>query len=454
MRRALSWVLAIVIAFAALAAWLVQTPARDSAFYPFPADRACVVAITDDTDGFQFATAGPVYALLDSLGLRVTKTVWAFDHETGDPSNVGLSLDDPEYRSWIGGESDAGHDIALHSPSCGDDNRAAILSAHERLLNVLGRRPRIGTFHGSDREALYWGSGGIPNPVVGRIYAAVRGGSAFEGHVPGSEFYWLDHARDLVRYVRTYTIDGVNTLALNPSMPFEDDLTPLAPLWFASSNGRLGDRFVALLSQENVERLKRQRGAAIVSTRFASDFTRSGSGQDASGRSGSSGNDRDSIGSGGVGDGGRRSLRPDVREALVRCGTDPAVEFVPAGELLDRLRVIQLVEDVLAEGLRAAPPAGTEEDVGRTLHLALPRELLPALGGVSVDPGRLPGRFRQNESPEEGRVDLLPWLARARIATDIVPSTVFDGARRIGWRERWRLVVRWAASRAASVGAS
>jgi hypothetical protein len=417
MKRALAWVLAGVVVLIGFAAWLVAVPPRRSAFYPFASGRECAVAITDDTDGFQFATVAPVYALLDSLGLRVTKTVWAFDHESRDPASVGLSLDDPDYREWVAREAARGHEIALHSPSCGDDSRAAILAAHRRLANALGVVPRIETFHSYNREALYWGRDRIPNPVVRTIYGLAYGSFTFEGHVPGSEFCWLDEARGLVRYVRTYTTNDVNTLALNPSMPYDDELTPLAPLWFASSNGRYGDRFVALLSEENIERLKAERGATIVYTHFASGFTEDG--------------------------GGRPSVRPDVREVLVRCARDTAVEFVPAGELLDRLRVIQIVEDALAE---RAGHGAEEEGAGRSVRIEVPRELLPVLGDISVDPGHLPPRLRGVGAPDSGREALLPWMARARVVTDISAASVFDGARRIGWRERWRLALRWMAT--------
>jgi hypothetical protein len=420
MRPAVVWVLAAVAALAAFVGWLIAAPPRGSAFYPFPAGKECAVAIIDDADASRLETAGPVYALLDSLGLRVTKAIWAFDHAGRDPADVGLSLEDPTYRTWVAREAEAGHEIALNSPSCGDDDRATILAADERFIRALGLRRRLEVFHDRDREALYGGVDRIPNRAVRAVWTAVRGGSGSEGHVPGSEFYWLDLARGLVRYVGGYTIDDLNTLALNPSMPYDDAATPLAPLWFAGTDGRSADRFVALLAQEGVDRLRIERGVAIVRTRFGSGFA-----------------------VGGPGDGARP--RPDVRETLLRCGTDPRIEFVPAGELLDRLRVIQLVENALAEGRSAAAEGGWSG----TLRVELPRELLPVVGGVSIDPGRLPRAYRRGAPLEGGRVALLPWMATARIATDIVPASVYEGARRIGWRERWRLVIRWATARGA-----
>jgi hypothetical protein len=421
MRPARVSLLVAIAALSAFAGWLVGVPPRGSAFSPFPAGKECVVAIIDDADGSTIESLAPVFALLDSLGLRVTKAVWAFDHEGCAPASVGLSLDDRAYAAWVAREAEAGHEIVLNSPSCGDDERSSILAAEERFVRALGRERRLEVFHDDDRESLYWGTDRIPNGPVRAIWTAVRGGSPSEGHVPGSRFYWLDLARGLVRYAGRYTTDDLNTLALNPSMPFEDATTPSAPLWFAGADGRSPDRFVGLLSEGAVRRLKAERGAAIIRTRFASGFaTRAGAVRD--------------------------RVRPDIRRTLLRCREDAKVELLPAGELLDRLRLIQLVEDALARGRASVRDGGR----GAAPRVELPRELLPALHGVSVDPGTLPRRYRQTGSPGEGRVDLLPWLAGARIATSITPDPVYEGARRIGWAERWRLAIRWMAAGAGS----
>ena len=49
--------------------------------------------------------------LLDSLGLRVTKTVWVFDGTSWeDPERRGLSLENPRYREWVLSEVAGAHD--------------------------------------------------------------------------------------------------------------------------------------------------------------------------------------------------------------------------------------------------------------------------------------------------------------------------------------------------------
>ncbi len=400
----------LAVVLAALAAFLMRVPTPDSAFHPFPAGRACAIAITDDTDYFAFETVAPVYGLIDSLGLTLTKTVWAFDAEGVDPASVGLSLENDDYRAWVLEGAVRGHEITLHTATARHDDRETMLAAYDVLEDLTGERPRLEIFHSYNREAFYWGSERLPNPVLEFLHGLTHEGS-FEGATEGSPYYWVDLSRGLVRYVRSFTTNDINTLALNPSMPYEDARTPMAPLWFASSNGREGDYFVSLFAEENVDRLKRERGVSIVYTHFASDFVEEARG------------------------GGRRPLRRDVRECLTRMGRDGEIEFVTAGDLLDRLRLIQFIEDALAGG-----DPGTEAGrTGRTVSsIAVASGLAPAIDGISVDPGRFPGASAGSE-----RTPLRSWLREEGV--EIVPAavSVYDGARRIGWRERWRLVLRW-----------
>ena len=406
-RRILAAVLAAVavavVAF--LLAW--SMPASHRAFLPFGPERSCVIAVTDDTDFFEFDNTAPVYALIDSLGLRVTKTVWAFDHEDHPPSRAGLSLEEPQYLAWVMSERERGHEVILHSATAGDDVREITLAAHAMLEELLGEPTRMVIFHSTNLEAFYWGSERLPNPVLRYLYRLRGGRREYLGDDKGSPYYWIDVSRDLVRYVRGYTTNDINTLRLNPSMPYEDSWTPGAPLWCASSNGRLGEEFRTLMAQENVERLKREQGASIVYTHFARGFTESG-------------------------ERGPRVV-PELRETLVRCGTDPAVEFAPAGEVLDRLRVAQFLEDAVQNGAH-----GGEEVV-----IMLPPELLPVLSDVSVVPERLPAPLNAPALEEGGTVRLDVWLEAVGWELRPGAANVFAAARPLPLRERWRLVLRW-----------
>ncbi|MFH1502410.1 MAG: hypothetical protein ABIG03_05120 [Candidatus Eisenbacteria bacterium] len=415
-RRGLLVLVIAVLAAAVLAVALVWwAPARERAFLPFASGRSCVVAVTDDTDFFQFDTTAPVYALIDSLGIRVTKTVWAFDHADHPPSRAGLSLEDPAYREWVLGEAARGHEIALHSATAGHDERAVTVEAHRYLEALTGERPRMMVFHSTNREAFYWGSHRLPNPFLRRIYDARTGGRSFEGEDPKSPHYWVDVSRWLVRYVRGYTTNAVNTLAVNPSMPYSDPWAPASPLWCASSNGRLAEEFVELLSPANVQSLKDGEGVSIIYTHLASGFT-------------------EPL------EGGGARVTPRARETFARCGGDPDIEFAPAGEVLDRLRLIQFLEDAVDGAELAVEP----------VMLTIPAGLVPAIDDVSVVPSRLPKPLDAPRGVSDESVDLKTWLDA--VGWEVAPGdvSVFDYAREISLRERWRLVLRWLAMSFAS----
>lgn len=392
-----------------------HVPARPRVFFPFAPDRECAVAITDDTDFFQLETTRPVYALLDSLGLRVTKTIWVYDSPGRSPRAGGLSLADRSYRSWILGEISRGHEITLHSPSSGDDTRERILAAYDTLAQMLGHNPRLDIFHSTNKEAFYWGAARFPSPILRAVYRRISP-SRFAGDDPSSPYYWSDIARNLVRYIRTYTFNDVNTLRINPSMPYLDSRTPDAPFWFASSNGRTDMEFARLFSPERVTRLKAQQGACIVYTHFGASFSRPGRWP-----------------------GSGRVVSPEVGAILRRMGEDSGVEFVPAGELLDRLRVVQVLEDALR--------------VGRNV-VSIPDELVYAMGGISVvadasglgsatsPSAQRAANPRRGDLREPARLPLATWMESRRIRWER-GGDVFDNPRMIGVVERWRLVLRW-----------
>lgn len=390
---------------AAVFVWLVLqagSPARN--FLPFPADRDCAIAVTDDTDGFQFENTAPVYRLLNEVGWRVTKTVWAFDSPDYDPERAGLSLESPEYLRWALDQAARGNEIALHSPTAGDDTRETTIAAHEKIKALFGVPTRVEIFHRANKEAFFWGAARLPSPLLRRAYDW-KSHERFFGQDPQSRYYWLDLSRSLVRYVRTYTTSEIDTWALNPSMPYEDPRTPQAPLWFSSSNGRHREEFVRLLSAKNVRRLAAQHGVSIVYTHFSGRFVEP------------------------VGDGAGRRVRADVEETLRRCAGDPRIELLPAGEVLDRLRAIQLVRKALSRGER---------------RIRLPADLVAAAEKLSVvSPAAEFGDQPAPGGAKPHRVAMGEWLRSHGLALEATDKTVFDDPVRLGSRERWRLVLLW-----------
>ena len=377
----------------AIALWFVlRVPTPPRPYLPFPPGKQCVLSITDDTDYFQFATTKPVYDLLNRFGARVTKTVWVFDDPKSTPEKEGLSLTNRTYKDWVLEQKRYGHEITLHSAASGDDPRDRTLAAYDSLEAMLGELPRLEIFHKANKEAFYWGAERLPSGVLRRLYEARMSGR-FEGNKPESEYYWVDRARSLIRYVRTYTFNDIDTWAVNPSMPYEDPSTPEAPLWFASSNGRWGQDFVRLATPANLDRLKEAHGVSIIYVHLATGFD-----------------------------------TPEAMSAMARCAGDADVEFVPAGELLDRLRLIQRVRTQLDQG---------------TDRIRVPEALRNEFALVSVQPQEL-GTVRGVDGKTlPSRLSLQDWLERVDVEVEWTNDSIFAEPEVISRWEKWRLVAKW-----------
>lgn len=277
-----------------------MSPARR----PWPGEAQFAFTICDDTDNATVENVRPVYDLLTELGLRTTKTVWVFPP---DPAHgfTGQCLQDSEYRDFVLDLRDRGFELALHGFRSGDSTREMIEDGLREYLEIVGAPPTIHVNHARNRDNVHWGNAWLPR--WRRRFGRPDPAQDFEGDRRDSPHFWGDLLRKHLRYVRGRTFSGIDTLAIDPYMPYHLPRFPFVDRWFSSSDGADADRFVALLREENLEALQQNRGACIVYTHFASGFV------DGDGR-----------------------VREDVRNALSRVAARPGW-FVPVTALLDHL---------------------------------------------------------------------------------------------------------------------
>jgi hypothetical protein len=252
---------------------------------PYPAGKAFAVTFVDDTDLSTRENTEPVYDLLASHGFLGTKTVWPLrarrssayrrSLETNGPIDPGSTLEDPDYRRFIECLQRRGFEIALHGIAAGNSLRPEIESGLAMFKDIVGAPPRVNAFHQTNIENLYCGSDKLDVGWL-RLLEQAAHRSEYEGHREGAPSFWGDIVRSQFDYVRLpfHTIDDVNTLRVNPSMPFSDQRRPWVRRWFASSDGSEVLRFVRLLSASNVAQLERDRGACVIYTHFAKRFVR------------------------------------------------------------------------------------------------------------------------------------------------------------------------------------
>lgn len=257
---------------------------------PYPVGKSFALTFVDDTDLSTRENTEPVYDLLAKRGFWGTKTVWPSrakrtssfrrsDERDDIQEGSGSTLEDPDYAAFILQLKDRGFEIALHGVAAGNSTREEIETGLAYFRRVIGRMPTINAFHRTNLENLYCGIHKLDSRLF-RLIERLVDHSEYEGHQPGTPSFWGDIAHDTFRYVRLpfHTIDEVNTLKVNPSMPFRDPKRPHVRRWFAASDGADVVRFNRLLSESSVHRLARQRGVCVIYTHFAKGFARRRSG--------------------------------------------------------------------------------------------------------------------------------------------------------------------------------
>lgn len=287
----------------------------------FPEDRRFAFTIMDDTDVSTVENVKPMYELLEQLGFRTTKTVWPLACPEGS-RNFGTSetLEDDAYLQFVLGLRDRGFEIAYHGATMESSIRERTVRGLARFQHLFGRPPRVYANHAYNREGLYWGVDRLDDPFLRQLYGLLDGRPRdyYQGHVPGSSWWWGDLASGIT-YARNLAFTDVNLLRTNPSLPYRDPRRPLVPWWFSASNANDVRAFNKLLSRPALDALERDSGVCIVATHLGKGF----------------------VSHGGV-DG--------TTERLLRDLSQRPGYFVPVGDLLDWLRTQQGEERVLPAG--------------------------------------------------------------------------------------------------------
>jgi len=391
-----------------------QPPVKVS---PFPVGKDFAVTFVDDTDLSTLENTEPVYDFLWEHGVKGTKTVWVnrqqrtsdyrrdLEREVGPEAGSGATLEDPEYLAFVRKLADRGFEIALHCVAAGNSYRGEIERGLDKYRDWFGQYPRMNVFHERNIENLYAGYHKL-NLWPFKWLERLAHRSEYLGHVEKSPYFWGDLAQERIVYMRVpfHTLRVVNTLGVNPSMPFRDARRPYVNYWFSNSDGSDCQRFNTLLSAANVAKLKRERGACLVYTHFAKGFARRR--------------------------GGRYELDSGFVGVIRHLVSHKNAWFPTGSQFLDRLRAIRSImvqqngnEVVIANrgeqalldvGLRVAP--GVILESGDGLPCVASGEATFAIGNVdSSAPRRLRSNCYVPHYASRHSMDGIGWWERARL---------------------------------------
>src|SRR5262245_12887569 len=230
---------------------------------PFP--HRAGFCITDDTDAATLQSVRIVYDFLASIGLRSSKTVWAFT--PSEPCGIpalppsilrGITLEDPAYLDYCATLGEHGFEICLHGASAGNNVRDRTARALALLEQRIGL-PGTYVCHAKNAENPYWHEKVAPRGLAQRLLAL---GSRYRcsGEDPRSPYFWGDLCLEKVRHIRLFRTRNVNTLADNPSMPYYDPEKPWVASWFSATKRSFADA----TTPESLAQLRRERGLCVL----------------------------------------------------------------------------------------------------------------------------------------------------------------------------------------------
>ena len=163
----------------------------------------------------------------------------------------------------------------MHTVSAGNDLRERTIEGYEKFKLFFGKYPKINIMHSNNLENIYWGKKVVNNGVLKKIIGMLskKSNLPYSGEIPESNYFWGDILKAKTKYVRLWGTTDINTLKFNPSMPYHDPKKPFVNYWFSFSDGYDVEIFNKLISDQNIKKLKKERGTSIVYTHFSSNFT-------------------------------------------------------------------------------------------------------------------------------------------------------------------------------------
>lgn len=292
----------------------------------YPDGRDFAFTVTDDPDYGLLEEKPIVYDYLSRLGFKTTIPVWVLDnkHGSGEGGSLtntrGVTTTNKEYLRYIQELQARGFEICLHTAGPGNDLREETAEGYELFKEQFGHYPNININHANNLENIYWGGDRFSNKFAQKIYSLFE--APFQGDKATSKYFWGDILKEKTMYLRGWATDNINTLSVNKSIPYHLEDKPYVNYWFGCSDGYNYDKFMKLVSDDNISKLVAERGTSIVYTHFAYGFV----------------------------DKTTTKLKPGFQEQMEKISRLNGW-FVPVSTIVERLRQLRSLEIVYKDGL-------------------------------------------------------------------------------------------------------
>jgi len=240
----------------------------------YPGGKRFAFSVFDDTDVATLESIRPLYDVLDRLGIITTKSVWGIDHEGRSDYEGSETLDDAQYSQYVKSLHERGFEIGYHCATMQSATRTHIERSLTNYNKLLDKYPSIYAAHSTNKDNLYWGIDRFSLTLSKWLYLLLGGEREgyFQGHLPESEYFWGDLAKQHLEYARSFTFTNANLLKLNTPVVYRRKDTPWVKNWFVTSDAENVEEFNALIDSSCQNELEEQGGLCIISTHFGKGF--------------------------------------------------------------------------------------------------------------------------------------------------------------------------------------
>jgi hypothetical protein len=242
----------------------------------WPDGRRFAFTIFDDPDGQSLETTKLVYSFLGDLGFRTTIGVWPLDIRR-ETNSGGETCGNPEYRGLLQELQSRGFEIGFHNAAPFSTMRAETIEALDLFERYFGHAPAVMANHYNE-DAIYWGPARLSGwrRSLYNLITLGRTRNRFFGQIEGHPSFWGDVCRERIRYCRNFVYSDINTLRMNPWMPYVDPERPYVQRWYSASEGHKAPAFLKTLADTNQDCLEAEGGACIMYTHFGHGYVQDG----------------------------------------------------------------------------------------------------------------------------------------------------------------------------------
>ena len=242
----------------------------------WPDGRRFAFTVFDDPDGQSLETTRLVYSLLADLGFQTTIGAWPLDIRRATNSG-GETCANLEYRGFLQYLQGRGFEIGFHNAAPYSVTREETIEALDLFEGYFGKAAVTMANH-YNADAIYWGPARLSSwrRDIYNLVTLGRTRNRFFGQVEGHPSFWGDICRERIRYCRNFVYADINTLRMNPWMPYVDPIRPYVRYWYSASEGNEAPAFLKTLQDRHQDRLEEQGGACIMYTHFGHGYVQDG----------------------------------------------------------------------------------------------------------------------------------------------------------------------------------